>query len=93
MNETRLLVSQTFVYQGKDEKWYWHTKSMNGKKIGDGGQGYTDMKGAVNGFFAQQGFPDFDTSNQETWPENFGQPRKLPNEQNTFVISAYRKDK
>lgn len=88
----RLLISQTVVYQGKDDRWYWYTKSMNGKKIGDSGQGYVDMKGAVNGFFAQQGFPDFDPSKKETWPENFGQPRPLPTAKSHYVISAYRKE-
>lgn len=36
-------------------EWYWHTQSPNGATTGDGGEGYKNLEGSLNGFFAQQG--------------------------------------
>ena len=36
-------------------EWYWHTQSPNGQVVGDSGEGYRELRKAVQGFFAQQG--------------------------------------
>lgn len=44
----------------KGEQWFWTTFSPNFKDtIADGGEGYDNLDGALNGYFANQGFPDW----------------------------------
>lgn len=60
------LVSRTHFRRRPNEvdptgwQWFWSTVSPNEKDtIGVGGEGYDQRVGALNGFFAQQGFPNF----------------------------------
>lgn len=46
----------TEFYLGANDKWYWRTQSPNGEILGDGGQGYKELRKAVHGFFKQQGY-------------------------------------
>ena len=40
-------------------QWYWSKQSPNGKTIADGSEGYTELRGAMEGFFAGEGI-DFE---------------------------------
>lgn len=39
----------------KGKQWFWSTTVPNENTVGDSGEGYNRLSGAVNGFFAQQG--------------------------------------
>jgi len=40
-------------------EWYWTKQSPNGQKISVGGEGYGELRGALNGFFASEGLSDW----------------------------------
>lgn len=40
-------------------EWYWTKQSPNGQNIAVGGEGYAELRGALNGFFAAEGLPDW----------------------------------
>jgi len=35
--------------KGKDGKWYWHARAINGKIVADGAEGYATRVGARKG--------------------------------------------
>lgn len=54
-------VSFTEFTQDASQRWRWRTFTENGSDIlADSGQGYQAPAPALNGFFAAQGFPDWD---------------------------------
>lgn len=55
-SELRILTITEFSFSSNDGQWYWHTATPNGEKVGDGGEGYKELRKAIHGFFAQQGF-------------------------------------
>lgn len=55
-SELRILTITEFTLSDKDGLWYWHTETMNDEIVGDGSEGYLELRKAVNGFLAQQGF-------------------------------------
>lgn len=59
MSRDRKILNTT-VFRGeftedKGKQWFWTTIAPNGNVVGDGGEGYNRLDGAVNGFFSQQG--------------------------------------
>lgn len=59
-SELRVVSVTEFKLSYEDSQWYWTTNAANGEPVGDGAQGYGELRKAVNGFFAQQGFdPNF----------------------------------
>lgn len=54
--ELRILTITEFHLSEKDNQWYWHTETLNDETVGDGGEGYFELRKAIQGFFAQQGF-------------------------------------
>ena len=40
-------------------EWYWSKQSPNGEKIAAGGEGYDQLRSSLNGFFANEGMPDW----------------------------------
>jgi uncharacterized protein YegP (UPF0339 family) len=50
------IVTLTEFRLSNDKQWYWHTEAPNGETVGDGGEGYKELRKAIAGFFAQQGF-------------------------------------
>lgn len=55
-SELRILTLTEFRLSENDKQWYWNTKTPNGVTVGDGGEGYNELRKAIGGFFAQQGF-------------------------------------
>lgn len=77
------VVAKTFFFQGDDDLWYWHTKALNNEIIRDGGEGYTSLRNALNGFFTQQGVAyEFGS-----WPKNYSALMKMP--ENRFQINKH----
>ncbi|WP_418285651.1 HVO_2922 family protein [Halorubrum sp. DTA46] len=64
------------LYADSAEKWRWRLRHDNGNIIGDGGEGYTDKRDAVNGIESVQrnapGAHVVDASRDETLPEDGG---------------------
>jgi hypothetical protein len=74
MTQNRLVTRTTFrkvPMPEFDEKgpvfeWFWTTRSPNNEAVGgSSGEGYKELRGAVNGFFAQQGLPDWEPQEDE----------------------------
>jgi len=60
-NELRIVTVTEFEQSSQNGEWYWHTKAANGEVVGGSmGEGYKELRKAVNGFFAQQGADPFD---------------------------------
>lgn len=55
-SELRILNITEFHLSDKDGQWYWHTETLNDETVGDGSEGYLELRKAIAGFFAQQGF-------------------------------------
>lgn len=55
-DELRILTVTEFERSIHDNLWYWSTKAANGEIVGDSSEGYHNLRDAVNGFFAQQGY-------------------------------------
>lgn len=56
-NELRIVSVTEFEQSEQNTEWYWATKAANGEVVGGSmGEGYKELRKAVNGFFAQQGF-------------------------------------
>lgn len=62
MSSDRKVLSTTdFVGNATEDQgkqWFWSTKAVNGKTVGDGSEGYNRLTGAVEGFFSQQSVPN-----------------------------------
>lgn len=58
-SELRILTITEFKLSEKDGQWYWHTETLNDETVGDGGEGYIELRKAIGGFFAQQGYDPF----------------------------------
>lgn len=54
-NELRIVSITEFNRSRKDDQWYWTTKTPNGETVGDGSEGYVELRKALAGFDAQQG--------------------------------------
>ena len=54
-SELRVVSITEFNQSPKDNQWYWTTLAANGEPVGDGAQGYQELRKAVGGFFSQQG--------------------------------------
>lgn len=51
-----IVATTEFERSAQNGQWYWRTQSPNGEIVGGSmGEGYLELRGAVNGFFAQQG--------------------------------------
>lgn len=55
-SELRILTITQFEKSQRDHLWYWHTEAANGETVGDGAEGYFELRKAVQGFLAQQGY-------------------------------------
>lgn len=57
------LISRTHFRRGPTKssgyQWYWTKESPNSEPVAVGGEGYDQRNGALNGFFAGEGFPDW----------------------------------
>lgn len=54
-NELKIVAITEFTRSYKNDEWYWTTKSPNGDVVGDGSEGYKELRKALAGFDAQQG--------------------------------------
>lgn len=62
----RIVSVTEFEQSSQNGEWYWHTKASNGEVVGGSmGEGYKELRGAVNGFFAQQGVAPGDPAYSE----------------------------
>lgn len=68
------LISRTHFRRGptKDKgwQWYWTKESPNSQPVAVGGEGYDELRGAYNGFFANEGHPDWRPT-ADTLPEGY----------------------
>jgi uncharacterized protein YegP (UPF0339 family) len=65
-SELRIVSITEFEQSEQNGEWYWHTKAANGEVVGGSmGEGYKELRKAVNGFFAQQGAEAFDPAYSE----------------------------
>ncbi|UOW93094.1 hypothetical protein SEA_NOSHOW_25 [Mycobacterium phage NoShow] len=62
--ELRVLTITQFELSQKDGLWYWHTEAANSEVVGDGGEGYGELRKAVTGFLTQQGYSPTDDPQQ-----------------------------
>jgi hypothetical protein len=47
--------------QNQGWQWFWSTMTADeGEIVGVGGEGYSTLQGAINGFFSQQGLPSWE---------------------------------
>lgn len=75
-------MSNTTTFSKNEQgEWSWHTQSSNGEITGDAG-GYNTDAAALNGYFSQQGFPDWRPG--DTLPEGYELDHPDPN---TIVIT------
>jgi hypothetical protein len=65
-------------------EWYWTEVAPNGKNISVGGEGYDELRGALNGFFASEGMPD--------WKPTSVQPGKIMMPNNNYAIQKFADD-
>lgn len=73
-SELRVLSITEFELSPKDSQWYWTTKAANGEPVGDGAEGYGELRKAVSGFFVAQGIR---VEGLKNLPENQQQYSKL----------------
>jgi hypothetical protein len=82
--ELRIVTITEFTRSPTDGDWYWTTKAANGVTVGDGGEGYKELRKAIAGFFAQQGF------DPEVAAQHYSQPIKVTNRE--YHIHKYAPD-
>jgi len=84
-DELRIITITEFTRSPKDGDWYWTTKAANGEPVGgSAGEGYKELRKAIAGFFAQQGF------DPEAVVQHYSQPIKVTNRE--YHIHKYADD-
>ena len=84
--ETQKIVNRTHFRRqpgANGWQWYWQTRANNGQITAVGGDGYTELRGAVNGFFSTHGIDPESAS----LSSNFGKLEKFADDH--YVITQF----
>lgn len=91
MNE-RNVVNRTHFQRSRGQgddgawQWYWKTRANNGQITAVGGDGYDELRGAINGFFSTHGIDP----NKASLRSDFGKIQKF--DDNHYVIVQYESE-
>jgi hypothetical protein len=68
-------------------QWHWTTKANNGETVAVGGEGYDELRGAVNGFFSTHGID----VEQASLASEFSKLEKFSDDH--YVITQYERQR
>lgn len=69
--------------RGVQWEWFWQTRANNGEIVAVGGEGYDELRGATNGFFASHGID----VNQASLHSEFSKIEKFTDDH--YVVTQY----